>query len=378
MKKCVCVSCFDYYANRMKGIINFFNSKNFETSYLIPDFNHFSGKRSIIQYDNTTLIHVPAYKKTMSFTRLYSHYAFARGVYKFLCKNMPDVVYCVFPPNILIREIIKFKRKFPNTKIIFDAYDSWPESMPKLQSSKIFAIPFKIWKGLRDNYISEADLVMCVSKAGADFLLERNPTLKTKVLFPSLDAAIENELPPHESNIENKLTFCHLGNINHIVDTDLAVKLFEKLARHKKISLHLIGIGNGLENFVNALADKGVETISHGVIFDTAAKNKIYSLCNLGLCVPRKAVNSTMPLKAVEYIRSGLPFVNNSLGDMRSIVQDFNIGVNVDENNLDVTVEKILKLNSDNLFEMSSNCLEIYKKLFVHDYEKIFADVLNF
>ncbi len=253
-KKCVCVSCFDYYAIRMKGILIYFSSKNFDTSYLIPDYNHFSGKASIIQDDRTILIHVPAYKKNMSFTRLYSHYAFAKGVYKILCEKMPDVIYCMFPPNILIREIIKFKRNFKNTRVIFDMYDSWPESMPKLKNSKLFALPFKLWKGLRENYIAEADLVVCVSKACEDFLKTTHPNLNTKILFPSPDAAKVEELPKHEFDIADKITFCHLGNVNYIVDTDLAVKLLSKLAKHKKIYIHFIGAGNGLDDFISALA----------------------------------------------------------------------------------------------------------------------------
>ena len=376
-KKCVCVSCFDYYTIRMKGILNYFSSKKFETSYLIPDYNHFSGKASIIQDDRTALIHVPAYKKNMSFTRLYSHYVFAKGVYKFLYENQPDIIYCVIPPNILVREIIKFKRKFENTRVIFDVFDTWPESMPKLNNKKIFALPFKIWKNLRENYISEADLVVCVSKSCEKFLRTTHPNLNTRVVYPSPDAATLNELPPHEFNIKDKITFCHLGNVNYIVDTELAVKLLSLLAKHKKISIHFIGAGNSLENFINALADNGIETISHGVIFDTAMKSKIYSVCDLGLCTPRREINSTMPLKAVDYIRSGLPFINNSLGDMRSIVENDELGININPENLDETVKKILELTPEKLFKMSANCLEKYNQAFVHDYDKIFNTIQN-
>ena len=375
--KFVCISCFDYYNVRTREILEYFEGKNFQVEYIIPDFNHFSQEKSKIQFKNTRLIHVPAYYKNISFNRIYSHYKFSKGVYDELNKIQPDIIYCMLPPNFLTREIIKYKNKF-KCRVIFDVYDLWPESMPVL-NNKIFKIPFNLWRNLRDKYINEADLIICVSKFTEEFLKNIHADLNSKILYPSIYDEDKNnfEIPERKFNIdnpENEITFCHLGNINHIVDTELALKILGGLTKYKRVKINLIGSGLGLKKFVDDLEKNNIQVIQHGVIFDMAEKIKIYNSSDLGLCVPKVIINSAMPLKAAEYIKCGLPFVNNSLGDMRDLVENFKIGINY--NNVDDVINKILKLTREDLINMSRNCKLVYKKYFMHDFDELFKNFL--
>ena len=76
----------------------------------------------------------------------------------------PDLVYCIVPPNSLVKEIGRYKNKNKKVKIIYDIYDMWPESFPYKSKNAIVNLAFKKWASLRDKYINYADLLIAVSQ----------------------------------------------------------------------------------------------------------------------------------------------------------------------------------------------------------------------
>lgn len=40
-KICVCISCFNCYETRMKGVVEYFNDNHYSTKYFISNFNHY-------------------------------------------------------------------------------------------------------------------------------------------------------------------------------------------------------------------------------------------------------------------------------------------------------------------------------------------------
>ena len=161
-KKCVCISCFNYYETRIKYIRKFLNNNGIETTYVTSNYNHFEKKYYKLSYPQTIQVSVPKYKKNISISRIISQIIFAVKTYRCVKKISPDIVYCMFPPNSLIALISHYKKN-NSCKVVYDGYDMWPESLPVGGAIKmIFSPVFGLWKNLRDKYIEKGDLVLAV------------------------------------------------------------------------------------------------------------------------------------------------------------------------------------------------------------------------
>lgn len=369
--KCVCISCFDHYTTRMKSIVEFFREKGFDTTYIISDYQHYTKKRFKANYENVIQLHVPAYKKNISMNRLYSHYVFSKKVYKELCALSPDVIFCNFPPNSLVKTLIEYKEKHAGCKVIFDCYDMWPESFPNKKVGKLLAYPLKKWAALRDDYIEQGDLLTTVSQTSYSEFSKKYPGIRTEVIFPSIGPAKPCR---YASDIKDSISFLYLGNINFITDIDLGIRFLSEMAKRKKTILHIIGEGQNKAHFVEEVEKNGVSVVSHGTVFNEDKKYEIFSQCNFGLNIPKKEIRSTMALKALEYMRVGLPFVNSGLGDNFYMVKNHKIGINLNASKVEETVDTILGLTDESLQRMSEQCFKFYERTFAQQNMNVLLD----
>ncbi len=357
----------------MKWVMGFFKKNNYDTIYLYADYDHFTKKENINIRECGEKIHVKKYKKNISLKRLYSHYVFAEKVRERIEDIKPDIIYCTIPPNYLVKELSDYKYTHPNTKLIYDVYDMWPESIPYANKIKVLKFPFAIWRGFRSRNISKADLVLCVSEQGKKALIPELNSTPVRVLKPMISIG---EVPKYHPNIEI-FSFCYLGMINHITDINLGVHILGELAKKKPTVLHIIGDGQNLYEFVKKLKEKKVKVICHGCVFDLKKKNEIFEMCNMGLNIPRKEIDSTMSLKAMEYLRAGLPFINNANGDIRRVVEEDGCGLNYrgDVANL---IKEIVPLDEETYIEMHNKCIYSYGKRFLtQNYDEIIGSVLG-
>lgn len=373
-KTCVCVSCFNHYETRMKHVIRFFENKGYKTVYLTSDYNHFEKRYFKTLYPNTVQVHVPEYERNMSLARIHSQYVFSKEVYQYLKANHPDVVFSQFPPNTIVKYLVKYKSE-SGCKLVFDGYDMWPESLPVSKMIKILMSPiFYLWAQIRDRNIEKSDLILAVSSSMVNHIKQIWKKTPIKLFLPGV---ITPNLPDLSFNVEKEISFCYLGNINYITDIDLITEVLGEIQNHKKVTFHIIGEGQNLKELVDKLIYKGVKAICHGVVMDTSAKKDIYSLCNMAINFPREVIQSTMSLKSVEYMGVGLPFLNSAGGDTWEIVDRGNIGVNIDRDNVSQSISRVLLLKESDLLEMHNNCIEYSKKRFeAQNLEEIFKEVL--
>lgn len=361
VKTCVCISCFNYYDTRIKMIKTFFESKGYKVTYITSDYNHFEKAHFKADYADTIQVHVPLYEKNISFKRLYSQFIFSRRAYKITKKLHPDVIYCMFPPNSIVHYIARYKKR-SGCKLVFDGYDLWPESFPARHMKPLFKIPFKLWADLRDRYIETADLILAVSQSMLDSVKHKWKSTPIKLLKPAI---IQTELPVYNFDCSKSISFCYLGNVNHITDIDLLVDLLIGVSKSKEVFLHIIGEGQNLQSLLAAFNATNIKCITHGVVMDNNQKKDIFAKCHLALNLPREVIHSTMSLKSVEYMSVGLPYVNTGEGDNWDIVEKYGIGFNVERNAIEECVEKIVKVDSITLKNMHKKCLLAYGERFV-------------
>lgn len=372
--KCICISCFNHYPTRMKSIIEYFEIMGCETKYLIADYNHFEKRYEEYHNRNWMPIHVSSYERNLSIARMRSHRQFSNRVKKILKQEQPDIIYCMFPPNSLVKEVGLYKQANDACRVVFDCYDMWPESFPVQKYKSFLYVPFSMWRKLRNKYIPLCDKVIAPSFQVKVFL-EKLTNRPVEVLYPSMEQTV---IPEYSFGVENEIRLCYLGNINFITDVNLCENLITGIAKQKKVIIHHIGEGQYKYEFYKRLESSGADIVSHGTVFDMSQKNKIFSVCHMGLNVPREEIKSSLALKSVEYMRAGLPFINSGKADNASIVEKYGVGINCDRDNIQNTVNTILRLNEKSLVKMHQACKSCYLNLFVNqDLDSLFANVLR-
>lgn len=374
IKTCVIISCFNYYDTRINLIRSFLEGRGYYTTYITSDYNHFEKKHFVASYPNTIQLPVPKYEKNLSIQRLLSQFLFSKRAYYKVKEIKPDLVYCMFPPNSVVQYIAKYK-KASGCKLVFDGYDMWPESFPASKLKALMSFLFKAWANIRDKNIEDADLILAVSQSMMDVVKDMWKRTPVKLLKPVI---MPSEMPEFDFDCTKEISFCYLGNVNHITDIDLLSSLLTGVSKKKKVFLHIIGEGQNLPLLMSKFEGSDVICLTHGVVMDNNKKKEIFSQCDFALNLPRKEIHSSMSLKSVEYMSVGLPIINSGEGDNRELVDSYDTGFNVTYDTIDQCVDDILNTTPDRLEEMHQNTLKAYKDKFLSlDLGEVLSAVLD-
>ena len=360
MKKALLVSCFNWYKARLEPVRNLLNSKGYEVTVLTSDFSHIKKKAIEERYSECTYIHVPPYKKNLSLGRIKSHLCFGKQVAKFIEKEKPDLIYLLLPPNNTAKYCARYKRKNPETKLIIDIIDLWPESMP-LGALKRTPLAW-FWKKWRDDAIKVADHVFTECDLYQDELAGAlNPSKTSTLHLFKEQTEEEKQLVQNIINRKEQddtVRFAYLGSMNNIIDIEGICKVLrECISLGKKCELHAIGDGESRGRFEKAVRGIGCKTLFYGKIFDEIEKIKILSPCDYAFNMMKGNISVGLTIKSIDYLAYGLPLINNIKGDTWSMVEKYHAGLNVCEKN--IINEQFIHRQIVSLFEN-----EFSKKIF--------------
>lgn len=322
-KTAVLISCFNWYDNRLKYIENYLNKRDFRVSIFMSDFNHLH-KKYIQELSSVKgrvrYVHVPKYKRNISLRRLYSHWSFTQNVRDFVEESPPDFVYCLVPPNSLVRELTILKHRI-GFKLVFDVIDIWPESYT---SMKLF--PFSVWRNLRDLYIDKADCVVLECEYYADLLGERVAADKMKVF-----RLVKSPLHIANNSVDESdfLNLCYLGSINRLIDIDRICTIVSIMKKIKPIQVKIIGDGENKDRFIDALEKENVTVRYFGKVFDAEEKCNIFKDCHFGINIYKPCVSIGLTMKSVDYFQMGIPIINSIHGDTEMLVNKYGVGINI-------------------------------------------------
>ncbi len=362
MKKAILVSCFDWYKKRLEPIREILIERGYDVVVLTSDYDHIKKETIKTRFEEVTYIHVPEYKKNLSYDRIKSHLTFAKKVDKIINEWQPELVYCLAPVNYAVYKCGRYKVNNSKTKLIIDIIDLWPESMPLGKLNKTFIA--NVWRKWRDDTIGLADYVFTecdwykeklasiLSQSKSSTLhLCKEQTLQEKQLIYGL---IENNKP------SNAMKFAYVGSMNNILDIDGISDVINSFIREGvSCEFHAIGDGSSKDLFENAIIATGCKTFFYGLIFDEKEKIKILTNCDYAFNMMKDTVEVGLTIKSIDYLSYGLPIINNIKGDTWRLVEDEKIGVNVKNKNID-------KINIQH-----RNVINIFEKKFTKDVFKI-------
>lgn len=371
--KAIVFGCFGHhYDIRIKYVKKALEECGYDVEVYSSDYEHMK-KAYVDNFEmGINYIHVPAYKKNLSFSRLYSHYVFAHSARKILEKNEYDLVYCVVPPNSIVSEIGKYKQKNKNVKFIADVFDMWPETFPSGRAKKILAMPFNIWRGFRDKRLYCADVLLSECDLFKNRLEEINPNLPCKTLYLCRSRKINK--PMCENKNDNALDFVYLGSVNNIIDIDFIEEFVKRACLLRDVRMHIIGGGEKYNEFVDKMRSAGAKTFAYGEIYDEEEKKNIFKKCDFAFNIMKKDVFVGLSMKSMDYFSYALPIINNIGGDSFELVEKNNIGFNVTSENIDDVLSKLNEISNDEIYDMKENVLRVYEKMFT---EEVFNDTLK-
>lgn len=332
----IIINCFETYEHRVELLRKHFLSQGKSVRVLTSDWKHFHKAVRQDCPEGYELIHAQPYHKNLSVSRMASHYRFAQDAMARAAELEPNMIWALVPPNSLAQAAVRYKKKHPQVKLVLDLIDMWPETMPISRFKTL--PPFSWWRRLRDDYVGQADAVVTECELYHTILQGKCAPEKLHTLYlarPWAEEMAAVDLP------QDKVALCYLGSINNIIDIDCIGNIIRSL--DGAVDLHIIGDGESRAQLVNAAQEAGANVIFHGKVYDRAEKQAIMDCCHGGLNIMKKSVFVGLTMKSMDYFECGIPIINNIRGDTWAFVEEFGIGVNIEEDGA-VTVRQLIGL----------------------------------
>lgn len=355
------------YLERIELLKEYYEEQGYHTVVVMTDFVHI-GKKFMpksAEKDGYVYVKTKPYQKNLSVKRIYSHYIFSKDAFKIIENMQVDVLHVLIPGNTLAKEANQYKIRHPQTKLYIDIIDMWPETLPVESVKKMF--PFTYWKNLRDKNLDNTSRVYCECDLYRNVLGKSKDEHFKTVYWAKKEEAIESR--PNLS--DECISLCYLGSINNIIDIDLIVEICLAIKKHKSVKIHIIGIGERKEYFIQTLKKNNIEVIDYGAVYDEQEKMKVFDVCHFGLNVMKTTVCVGLSMKSLDYFRAQLPVLNTIDGDTTNLVDEYHAGYNDYKKYIDVIDE----MTVNDYLDMRFNVKKLYEEKFTK--ESFFRQLSN-
>lgn len=364
MKEAIIISCFDNYSYpvRVKHIEKYIKDNGYNCSIIAADFDHRNKKEYNNKREGLLLLHVPTYKKNMSFARINSHRVFAKNVKQYLEQHQPQLIFVCTPPNFLFHYVRQYKVKHPESKVVYQIGDMWPETLPVSKKTKKLLSPILwIWSSLRNKNLRFCDGIIYECNLFKDYLKPYSKSVPEKTIYlckANKDYRIE------ERELSFPMNILYLGSINNIIDCELIVDFLFALNKKIKCKLVIIGDGENRAKLVDLCFDKGIEVEFNGIVYDEIKKQKIIERCHFALNVMKETVFVGATMKSIDYFYYGLPVINNISGDSVKLIDQYSCGINLDRNDIEKAVSSVVRIDNEMWKKMRLSSRQLYMECF--------------
>ena len=346
---------------------------------ITADFNH--ATKQYKPQDTTSFIHyihVPSYNKNLSINRLYSHVVFSIKLYKYLksLTILPQIIYCAMPASLTAYFCGKFC-KSNNIKFVVDVIDLWPDSLfpisRKFQLIKPLIAP---WSYITNKAYSMADYISAESKKYAQVALSKSNTKKWSYTYLGVDIEEMNSLVASSNAINrtdnNEIWICYGGSLGNSYDFDSILKAIKNIDKQGiKYKFLFVAEGEYGDKINKYIDDNNLNALITGRM-PYNDYLKYLSVCDIAINSFKKTTKVVYSYKFNDYVGLKLFVLNNLSGETAEMVNDYQIGLNFNEDNLsqilfDVCTNwdkyKLWKDNSTKLINEKLNTSLIYSKL---------------
>lgn len=380
--KAVVVTHSSTYESRAEAAGDFFSNKGYEVTWIFADFDHLRKKTLEREQPQHVYLHMKPYASNLSVRRILSIRDFSLAVEKYLEDLFaagcgPDLLYILIPANSLAAAAGRLHAKY-GVRIVFDLLDLWPESLP-LKKIEAFP-PLAAWRNLRDRNLGAADMIFTECSLYRKELSLDPEKSRTLYWFKREAAGVSPDQPgtaakgfpigkadagvtDTTSLMETRkpLHIAYMGAVNHIIDIDGIVRILQAVMAQRPVYLHVIGEGDGKQDFLRTLCQAGIPFTDYGAVYDEQKKAAILSGCRFGLNVMKKSVHVGLTMKSIDYLSFGLPLINTIGGDTWDIIEKYGIGVNVDPDDTRAGAAAICRLADQDRQELAAAARSVFE-----------------
>ena len=318
------------------------------------------------------MITITGYKKSL-FKKIlhYVHYVIFGSILAFLIgKNIDSVfIYHLGPLTDAIPAIII--KKIFHIRITIWTLDIWPDA--------IFAFGIKR-TAFREKVLNR--FVKYIYKNCDNILVSsQNFTYKLKLFtgknpihyIPQWADEVKSESSSKLQNLlfsnEKRFHFTFAGNIGKVQNLDNVIKAFALSKFDNNIQLNFIGDGWNLENIKKLVKENNYKNIVFWGRKPSSDMNIYYELSDVLVIslISDPILELTVPQKFQAYLFAGKPIYAIINGDVKRMVEEYELGLTADPDNLEDIkkgFEKFVTLDEDRLRNIGDNCKNLYLNKF--------------
>lgn len=357
----------DVRLNYVKKVLE---DNGYETDIYLPDFDHYAKKYRTNLKQGIHYLHILPYRTNFSYARIHSFSKYAHDCMETAKERHYDLIYAVIPPNSMVHEFSKLKKADSSLKLIYEIKDMWPETFPSQKLSKVLALPFSYWRSLRNNKLDSADVLITECDLFQNILMKQTGIERFHTIYLCNRQVISEPYLP-----DKPLNFVYLGSINHVIDIEKICTFMKAMRTLEPCHLDIIGDGDNREEFLHLLNESQVDYTFHGLVFAEKEKKEILSHCHYGLNTFKDSACVGLTMKSLDYMAYDLPLINTIHGDTERIINEENIGYNLD--NIEKTVYDIHSCSDISYLNMKKNVIAVHEKNFsIEVFQQHLEDIL--
>jgi len=294
--------------------------------------------------------------------RNYASFCISAGL-RGLALPRPDVIIATSPQLLvaLAGWWLAFARKIP---FVFEVRDLWPESLTAVGIGDEDSLLHRVLAGLAGFLYERADLIVVVTPAFRDYLIEhwRVPAEKLAVVENGVetdlfaprseagDRALRRELRVDLAGRKDKFIVCYVGTMGMAHGLETLLDAAAELLREKaEIMFLLIGEGTDKARIKSLAQTRHLTNIR---FLDQQPRERIPGFVSasdacLVLLKKTDVFKTVIPTKMLEFMSCARPVIVGVGGQARQIVEEAHAGIAIEPENAKELAQAIVQLAND-------------------------------
>ena len=308
-----------------------------------------------------------------------------------ILKKYESVIVYSNPPVLPIIPLIAKKRY--GTKIVFVAYDVYPEVAYASNSLAKGSLIDKAMGKINQNLYKNADVVVCLTDEMQDFLIQHRSGLdrsRTKTIpnwAHEKKAKKESNAYKQFGYKENQFIISYFGNMGTCQDVDTMMEAARLLKEDDRFCFLIIGHGNKQELVKKTIANAGLQNVK---VYDFLTGNPFEQAVAISSCcivsLENGLIGTCAPSKYYSYLQGGKPIlaVVEERSYIKKEIEEEKIGYSVRVGDGEGLKNAIIRMfeEPDEMKKMGERARQLYEKNYAYEismikYKNLFSQIIN-
>lgn len=346
---------------------------------ITTDYNHANKmyyEAGEANHQDQILLHVPSYKKNISFKRIWSHLIFAYKLRSYLntLEEKPKAIYCTMPTSSSAYVCANYCKK-NGVKFVIDVIDLWPDSLlPLVKGKALLKKLLYPWTYITRYAYQYADVIMGESVKYANEAKRFNNKAVVYPIYLGVDVNYIGKIKDQNcivlSKPDNEIWIGYAGSLGMSYDFEVLLDAIKSIHGRYKYKLWFIGDGVRRDEISLYINENKLNAEITGFLPYEQLLGYL-SYCDIAVNIFRKNTKVVYSYKFNDYVAMDCFVLNSLKGETADLVDEYQIGrnFNFSDHSLGDVLEDTLahwqdyckwNLNCKNFVEKKLNKAEIY------------------